>query len=122
MALFGKEKKEKVDIQKDLQAIGEFLADLDDERKRLFEDISKARELFQEAKVVDKKLLDKNLSHHIEVFDNIVKDYESFQNDVNINGIRVKNIAKDLLRRAKERGLLEVVKEKRKDSRWRGNW
>jgi len=120
--IWGKKKREVVDIPKDLEAIEEFLANINEDVKRVKRDVTQARMLFDEAKVVEARLLDKNLTHHIEVMDNVVKDYELFQSDVNVNGLRVKKIARELLRRAKERGLLELAKDKWKDSRWRGNW
>jgi hypothetical protein len=115
-------KEEKVDIPTDLEAIYRFLNEMDSDKQRLLKDITQARLLFSEAKVVNEELLDENLKHHIDVFDQVLQDYESFQNDVDINGIRVKKIAKELLRRASARGLSDIVKEKLKESRWRGNW
>ncbi|MAF99485.1 MAG: hypothetical protein CMH61_02635 [Nanoarchaeota archaeon] len=120
--IWGKKKSQLVDIPKDLDAISEFLSDIENDIKKLKGDVANAQMLFNEAKVVEARLLDKNLTHHIEVMDNVVKDYEIFQSDVNVNGLRVKKIARELIRRAKERGLLDLAREKWKDSRWRGNW
>lgn len=114
--------EEKTDIPADLEATYRFFSESERDRKQLAKDLSQSRVLWNEAKVVDENLRLENLKFQIELFDRIIQNYESFQNDVDINGLRVKKIATELLRRAEAAGLTDLVEQRKNDPRWQGRW
>lgn len=114
--------EEKTDIPTDLEAAYRFFSESERDRKQLAKDLSQSRVLWNEAKVVDENLRLENLKFQIELFDRIIQNYESFQNDVDINGLRVKKIATELLRRAEAAGLTDLVEQRKNDPRWQGRW
>ena len=117
-----KEQKKKVDSLKDIQAIIEFLEHANDDPKALLEDLQKLEELEKERKVASKKLMAVNLEAQEEVLDSIIQRYEFFQNDVDINGLRVKQIAEEFLKHASHEKMRNIVRDKKKDPRWRFQW
>ncbi|MBT3835772.1 hypothetical protein HOD05_03065 [Candidatus Woesearchaeota archaeon] len=121
--VFGaKPPKKKVDSLKDIQAIIEFLEHAQDDPKALLEDLHKLEELEKERKVASKKLVPVNLEAQEEILDSIIQRYEFFQNDVDINGLRVKQIAGEFLKHASHEKMKSIVKEKKKDPRWKFQW
>ena len=114
--------EEKTDIPADLEAAYRFFSESERDRKQLAKDLSQSRVLWNEAKVVDENLRLENLKFQIGLFDRITQNYESFQNDVDINGLRVKKIATELLRRAEAAGLTDLVEQRKNNPRWQGRW
>lgn len=117
-----KESKIKVDVNKDINAVTDFITDLNDEKKIILKNLTKLQELEKEFKVANSGIIQINLETQAKLLDKILESYEFFQNDVDINGIRVKRIAKEFLKRATKVGLKDLVKEKKTDQRWSFQW
>jgi hypothetical protein len=124
--MFKKKRVEKksnpTDSLKDIQAISEFLDDVKADHVFLKEKLKKLEELEKEANVTNNDILKVNLKAQSEIIDKLIERYEFFQNDVDINGIRVKMIAKEFLQRAKRAELKDIVKEKKKSQLWKFQW
>ena len=120
---FGKKKnKEKVDIVKDLDAIIEYLQEVNYDVKSILPELKKLEELEKERKVTRSSIIQINLETQAGVLDKLLEKYEFFQNDVDINGLRLKAIANQFLRNASKAGLKDLVKEKKVDKRWKFFW
>ncbi len=85
-------------------------------------ELKKLMELEKERKVTDSGITHINLEAQASVFDGLLEKYEFFQNDADINGLRLKAIANQFLRNAKKHGMTELVKEKKADKRWKFFW
>ncbi len=120
--LFQKEAEPKVDVLKDVQAIQESLREAPQETKTLLKELQKLEELEQERHVAREGVISVNLEAQAKILDTILQRYEFYQNDVDINGIRVKQVARELLRKARQAGLKELVNEKKKDMKWQFDW
>lgn len=120
--LFHKEKEPKEEVLKDLSAIMEALNDLNVDLKALLPELHKLEDLERERQIASASLTPINLETQAELLDKILIKYEFLQNDVDVNGIRMKRVAKEFLHQAKEAGLNELVKQKQKDPRWNFNW
>ena len=121
--MFGKKETEKkVDTLKDIQALIEFLQEIKDDAKPLLKDLRQLEELEREREVTNEEVLLVNLETQAEVLERILQRYEFLQNDADINGIRIKQVAKELLRRAKRAGLKDLVAEKEQDMKWQFDW
>lgn len=121
--MFGKrETEKKVDTLKDIQAIIEFLQEIKDDAKPLLKDLQKLEELEREREVANEEVLLVNLETQAEVLEKILQRYEFLQDDADINGIRIKQVARELLHRAKRAGLNELVEEKKQDMKWQFDW
>ena len=108
---------EEVKVKDDLDAIISFLKEMD--VKDLIKQLETMRDTVNEEGIVEKDLAETNIKKQIEFFDKILNTYSYFENDFDINGIRLRKIGEELLKKAKERGLLELVREKKKDLKWR---
>ncbi len=120
--LKGREAKTAVDVQKDITAIIEELRELPRDAPVLIKELETLQELEKEREVASSEVLAVNLETQAEVLDRILQKYESLQDDIDINGIRVKEIAGEFLRRAKKAGLKDLVEKKNKDMKWRAGW
>ena len=120
--LFKPEPEQREDVAKDITAIIDFLQDAVQTPLLLLPEIKKLEELEKESHVAKSGLLQTNLETQAKILEKILALYESLQNDADINGIRVKRVAEELLRRAQRAGLKELVEKKRKDPRWQGKW
>jgi len=120
--LLKKKQEPKEDSIKDLTAVIEYIESINDEAELLLPELKKLEELETERQVAASGLAQVNLEAQAVILDKILKEYGFFQNDVDINGIRVKRIAKEFLKQAKKAGLKDLVKEKEKDNNWRFNW
>ena len=107
---------EKIDIVKDLDAIVEYLEEINYDVKSLLPELKKLMELEKERKVTGSEITHINLETQASVLDHLLEKYEFFQNDVDINGLRLKAIANQFLRNAKKHGMTELVKEKKADT------
>lgn len=117
--LFGKKKPHhQVNVLKDINAVLEELLDLKDEVKPLIKQLQKLEELEKEYEVGKDDVRLINLEAQAEVLDQILQRYEFLQDDIDINGIRVKHVAKEFLRRAQQAGLKDLVADKKQDRKW----
>jgi len=117
-----KEKKEKVDSLKDIQAIIEFLEDNPKETAILRTSLKKLEELEQEFLVAADRLKAVNLETQAKILDDLLERFEFYQNDVAISGIRLKKVADEFLKRARLEGLKDLVKERKDNPKWKYYW
>tara|TARA_Y100000310_G_scaffold337165_1_gene423545 strand:+ start:914 stop:1309 length:396 start_codon:yes stop_codon:yes gene_type:complete len=120
--MFDKKKAPKEDVLKDLEAMIDFLEDVNDEAQHLIPELKKLEELEKERQVAESGLTQVNLETQAAVLDKVLERYEFFQNDVDINGIRVKRIAQEFLKQAKKAGMKDLVKEKEQSHQWKFFW
>ena len=121
--LFASEKHERhEDVVKDIETITEFLQDLKDDVKRLKPLFEKLEELEKERLVASSGIVHVNLETQADVLDKLLQRYEFFQNDVDINGMRLKRISKEWIKHAKRAGLKDLVNEKKQDLKWNFDW
>ena len=73
----------------------------------------------EEERVVNGELMEMNLKRQLVDYEKILQEYDFLQNDVDINGIRLKKIAKELLKKAGQSGMDHLAKEKSKNFLWR---
>lgn len=116
------EQQEKIDVVKDLDAIVEYLEEINYDVKSILPELKKLMELEKERKVADSSVTHINLETQASILDKLLEKYEFFQNDADINGLRLKAIANQFLRNAKKHGLTDLVKEKKEDKRWKFFW
>ena len=116
------EQQEKIDVVKDLDAIVEYLEEINYDVKSILPELKKLMELEKERKVADSSITHINLETQASILDGLLEKYEFFQNDVDINGLRLKAIANQFLSNAKKHGLTDLVKEKKADQRWKFFW
>lgn len=114
--------KSKVDVLSDLEAITEFLQDIQADTKELLSQLKKLKELEQEYHVATSGIVHVNLETQAKLLDKLVERYGFFQSDVDVNGLRVKIVATEFLRRAKAAGMTDLVRQKEKDQRWKMLW
>lgn len=112
-----KDEVEEVKIEEDIGAALDFLKEI--EVGELIRRLEKMKEMVKEGKVIDEGLKADNLEKQIKAFDEVLRDYGFLENDTDINGLRLRRVGGDLLRKAKEVGLNDLVKEKKKDMKWR---
>lgn len=117
-----KEPKTKVDVLKNAEAVTEFLSEINDDTKELLEKLNKLEELEKEFLVAKPSLIPINLETQAKLLDELLQHYEGFQNDADINGLRVKMIAQEFLKRAAAAGLKNIIAEKKKDHKWQFQW
>ncbi len=122
--LWHEEHPEKINQVKDISAIIEFLEELNSDTKILLPLLSQLVELEKERAVIFAKprLLQINLESQAKVLDKLLENYEFFQNDTDINGIRLKAIANQFLSNARQAGLKDLVQEKKADQNWKFFW
>jgi len=115
----GKEREKKVDAVNDIQAIKEFLQDVNSDAKILLKELDQLEELEKERQVARSGIIQINLETQEENFEKILERYEFLENDVGINGLRLRMIAKEWLKHAQKAGLKDLVKEKKQSVRWK---
>ena len=121
--LFKKREKPKpIDAHKDMEAVSDFLENCEGQIKSLLNDLNKLEELEKEYHVASEGIIQINLETQAKILDKLIQKYEFFQSDADINGLRVKMIVKEFLRRAEHHGLKDLVKEKKKDANWLMRW
>lgn len=120
--MFKEKKPKKIDSLNDIEAIIEFLEDVKTDQETLIKNFKSLQELEKESHVTNKDIIKVNLDAQSKLFDKIIENYEFFQNDVDINGIRVKMLAKNFLKKAKKAELDNIVKEKKKSMLWKFQW
>lgn len=128
MPLFGKKKKKIVDIDKDLQAISEYVAEVGSDLKELYkllEDMRKLRKRehnMKKDKAFDEAVIS-NTEEQVRIWDDILRRYEFLDQDIELNGQRVKMIAGALRRLGAQKNIDPELQKmmKSKDS-WTFNW
>ena len=113
---------EKVDVLANTQAILEFLEECQQDIKALHHEFLKLEDLEKERQITKQHLVVANLEAQERVLDKLITRYEFFQNDVDINGLRLKKIAQQFLENARHAGMDELVRAKKKDSKWQFYW
>lgn len=113
-----KEPAAKIDALKDLHAILQFLRDAPDDVKPVLKELQKLEELEKERQVAHADVMTINLEAQAELLDKIVERYQFFQDDVDINGIRLQEIMKEFLKHAEKAGLRDLVREQKKKHQW----
>ncbi|MBT4935719.1 hypothetical protein HOL21_01535 [Candidatus Woesearchaeota archaeon] len=116
------EKSKKVNILNDIRAIRESLQDVPTDVGFLQKELVLLEELEKEYKVAKSGIVQVNLQTQADHIEKILERYESFQNDVDINGLRVKMIAQEFLKRAAKADMKDLVKAKKKERRWTFKW
>ena len=123
MKLFGKKKTaKKEDVLSDIEAITEFLSEIQADTKELSSQLKKLKELEQEYHVATSGIVHVNLETQAKLLDKLLERYGFFQSDADVNGLRVKMIAAEFLKRAKVAGMTDLVRQKEKDQRWKMLW
>ncbi|MBS3124096.1 hypothetical protein J4437_05695 [Candidatus Woesearchaeota archaeon] len=120
--LFKKKEEKQEDVLHDVEAILEFLKDVPDESRSLIPLFKQLEDLESERQVASEHLAKINLETQSELLEKILDRYGALQNDADINGIRVKRIALEFLKKAKKVGLKDLVAEKEQESKWRLEW
>ena len=115
-------KVKKVDVLSDFEAIIEFLSDIQADTKELLSQLKKLKELEKEYGVASSGILQVNLETQAKLLDKLLERYGFFQDDVDVNGLRVKMIAAEFLKRAKIAGMADLVKQKENDAKWKMLW
>ncbi len=103
---------EKEDSLKDIEAILEYLAEVKEDVSKMQGQMEKLRNLEKERLVAGTGLLQVNLQAQIMLLDPLIEEYDAYEDDCVIQGIRLKRVAREWARRAKKAGLKDLVKEK----------
>lgn len=117
LGMIKKEEIEETKVKDDLDAVIGFLKEID--VKELAHKLVMMKDMVREEGVVEEGLKADNSEKQIKLFDEVLSKYGFFENDADINGLRLRKIGRELLRKAKEAGMTELVKEKKKDMKWR---
>lgn len=111
-------KREKeVKIEEELEAVIDALKGI--ETRELIKKLEKMKEMAKEREIIKEGLKEENLKKQISFFDEILKEYGFLEDDIDINGLRLNKIGKELLNKAKEIKMKEVTKERKKKIEWR---
>jgi DNA-binding protein H-NS len=123
-----KKKEVHLDVETDVKAVLEFLKDANKDAKKvaeLFEEYMELRggeKILKKKKAPHNKLVD-NIKKQIEKYDQILKAYEFLQMDADVNGERVKNIAKSIKRKAKKAKVpRDWINHMKTDMKWTFDW
>jgi len=124
-----KPKEVHVDVETDVDVILDFLktSPKTDFKKirSLFKDYLELRseeKILKKSKAPQKKLIE-NVKQQITAYDKILKAYEFFQMDTDVNGKRVKKIAQSIRRKAKRVKVPKKwIEHTKKDMKWTFEW
>lgn len=118
-----KRKEITADPDTDIRAIRVYIEELHYDSEKLLKLLKELQSLRKDAAVLsDEQALAENLRKQIDTYDNLLLRYEYFEQDADINGIRVKNVARHLMEKAKEKKLYTVIDKIKKESRWMFDW
>lgn len=121
--LFKKEHhKERIDTVTDIQAMGEFLIHSKKDTEKLVQQLGELEELEKERLVATEGIVQMNIDAQVHLLEKLLEQYDFYQNDVDINGLRLKRIANRLLKEAEKAGMHDLVHEKKKDQKWQFWW
>ncbi len=107
-----KTKKQKIDVLKDIDAITEFLTDLNGDSKLLLKQFKKLKELEKERMVASSGILQINLETQANTISKLLERYDYLQTDVDINNLRMDHIVKSWYKNTKKAGMTDLLKEK----------
>ena len=114
--------KKKIEILSDIEAISEFLSEIQADTKELSSQLKKLKELEQEYQVASSGIIHVNLETQAKILDKLLERYSFFHSDVDVNGLRLKMIASEFLKRSAKAGMTDLVRQKEKDNRWKMLW
>ena len=114
--------QKKIDPVKDIKTIKEYLKEVKTDLVPLIDLLNQLEELEKESSVHKESIYHVNLETQAEVIEKVLERYQFFQDDVDINGLRVKEIANEFLVRAQKAGLKDLVKEKKNNPHWKLRW
>ena len=120
--VFHKSAERKVDALNDIAAMKECLSELHMDVKAILKELTELEELEKERMVAKSGIVHVNLETQVRVFDILLERYEFFENDVDINGLRLKRIAGEYLKHAQRAGLTDLVAEKKENAKWHFLW
>ena len=113
--------KEK-DALKDITAVIDFLSEVHLDTEKLIAKMKKLEGLEKERLVAGAGLLHVNLQTQADLLDDLLREYESFQDDCSISSIRIQHIKYEFLKHAKKAGMKDLLAMKKKDAQWRRDW
>jgi hypothetical protein len=111
-----------VDVLADIEAVTEFLNEAQGDVKELLYQLKKLKELEKEYEVASSGIVHVNLETQGKILDQLLERYSFFQNDVDVNGLRVKMMAAEFLKRAGRAGMADLVRQKERDKKWTMLW
>ncbi|MCK4589348.1 MAG: hypothetical protein KAT77_02820 [Nanoarchaeota archaeon] len=115
-------KKEPLSINKDAKAVLDFLINMEYDRDRLLRLVKRFLELrIDYYALQDEEPKKSNFRQQINLFDEIIQVYSFYQGDADINGKRIKNIAKLLKEKAIKSEDIELI-DKTSKLRWKFDW
>jgi hypothetical protein len=118
-----KPKEIRADITTDLNAINNHLKDITRTTNQIRKYLVTLQKLRKEANMLtDNELRKQNLRKQIEEYDKLLLLYEYYQSDADINGIRVKRVAKYYFERSQKSKLHDVYDKIKKEERWTFDW
>lgn len=120
--VFGKKTAKKAEVLADIEAIVEFLNEIQADTKELLSQLKMLQELEKEYEVASSGILQVNLETQAKILDKLLERYGFFENDVDVNGLRVKMIATEFLKRAEKAGMTDLARQKKEDKRWNMLW
>ncbi len=111
------------DTDTDIEAITTYLDDINHTVETLRKQFRILLELRRDARVLtDENLIKENLAQQVQIYDKLLSNYQYFEIDTDINGIRMKNIAKRYMAETKKHKLYEVLENIKKKDHWIFNW
>ena len=115
-------KRKKLDIHNDISAIIDFLENLNLDKDSIIKELKLLTDLETEYGIAKDGIIQVNLQTQAKAIEKLIQDYEYFQNDVDINGLRIKMIAEEFLKRVKKAGMKDMLKEKKESPVWKMQW
>ena len=112
-----KEELKEPSLEEELEIVLIFLKEI--EVRELIRKLKKMKEMVAEGRVIKEELKKENLKKQITFFQEILREYSFFEDDTVINRLRLIKVGQRILAQAKELGLKDIVKEKKKDFFWR---
>ena len=100
----------------------DFLSEVDYDVQRILKKLRELQGLRREYRVLQDEGLKKiNMVKQINIFDQILDLYHYFEDDADINGHRIKNIAHAMKKAIEKTGDQKLIK-KTEDPKWTFNW
>lgn len=115
-------KEEKLNALEDIKAIQDSLNEVQVDLKYILPRINNLEELEKEFEVAKLALKKINLQAQSQMYDELLERYGFYQTDIEINGLRLKKLAERFLQLAEKNELKDLVRKKKKDSRWKMFW
>ncbi len=107
----------------ELKAIEMYVRDVHYDVEKLNKMLKQLQRLRAEGRMItDEHARNENLRKQLEIYDRLLVDYEYYEHDADINGIRVKNVAKYYYEQAQKHKLHDWVEKIKKEARWFFDW